>query len=158
MLMAILLAVFIGVPVVEIATFIKVGAQLGALNTIIFIFFTAFLGVVLVRWQGFHAVQELREAMDAGKAPVVEIASGALLLLAGVLLLIPGFVTDAAGFALLIPPLRKALAGWLTAKAAQNAQVHVRTGAGGTVIEAEVVEVEEDPERIGHDGSPWRKK
>ncbi len=158
MALAILLLVLVGVPVVEIATFIKAGAQVGVFGVIAFTFLTAFLGVALVRWQGFQALQELRRTMDAGKPPVVEIASGALLLLAGVLLLIPGFVTDAAGFALLVPPLRRALAAWLTAKAAETAQVRVRTGEGATIIEAEVVEIDEEAGRIGHgdSDSPWR--
>ncbi len=154
----VLLALFIGLPVIEIATFIKVGAQVGAFNTIAFIFLTAFLGVILVRWQGFQALAELRKAMDEGRPPVAEIASGALLLLAGVLLLIPGFVTDGLGFVLLIPPLRKMLARWLVSSMNVKSEVHVRRGPGGTVIEAEVVEIEEDPPAIGHDASPWTKK
>ena len=154
----ILLALFIGLPVIEIATFIKVGAKVGAFNTIAFIFLTAFLGVILVRWQGFQALAELRRAMDEGRPPMLEIASGALLLLAGVLLLIPGFVTDAAGFLLLVPPLRRLLARRLIAGMEMRAEVHVRQGPGGAVIDAEVVEIEDDPKALGHDGSPWNRK
>jgi len=165
MVFLILLAIFIGVPVVEIATFIKVGGEIGIFSTIAFTFFTAFLGVVLVRWQGFQALEEMRQAMDAGKPPVMEIVGGALILLAGVLLLVPGFVTDAIGFILLVPPLRRAIAaaiiGWLE----RNAVVSARTGPGGvTVIEAEVVEIDGEPVPLerdkrdkGGDESPWRK-
>jgi len=161
MVFIILLALFIGIPALELATFIKVGAQVGVFNTIAFTFLTAIIGVALVRHQGFQALTELRQAADEGRPPVLEIASGALLLLAGILLFIPGFITDALGFLLLVPPLRKALAAWAIARFARQAQAraHVRTGpSGATIIEAEVVELDDDPERIGHEDSPWRKK
>jgi len=161
MVFIILLALFVGIPALELATFIKVGAQVGVFNTIAFTFLTAIIGVGLVRHQGFQALTELRQAADEGRPPVLEIVSGALLLLAGVLLFIPGFITDAIGFVLLIPPLRKALAAWIVARLASQvqAQAHVCTDpSGATIIEAEVVEIEDEPERIGHEDSPWRKK
>lgn len=158
MVLLLLLVLFVGIPAVEIATFIRIGAAVGVFNTVAFTFLTAFLGVVLVRWQGFRALEELKQAMDAGRPPVLEIVSGALLLLAGILLLIPGFVTDAAGFLLLVPPLRRLLATLILARLAEKAEVRVRETPGGTVIEAEVVEVVEDPERLEHRDSPWKDK
>ena len=164
MVFIILLALFFGVPTVEIAVFIKAGAAIGVFNTIAFTFFTAFLGVVLVRWQGLQALEELRRAMEEGRPPVLEIVSGALLVLAGILLLIPGFVTDALGFLLLIPPLRKGLAALFLARMAARAEVRAHAEPGVTIIEAEIVD-EEPPapprldgreERKGP-GSPWRE-
>ncbi len=158
MVLLLLLALFIGIPAVEIATFIRVGAAVGVFNTVAFTFLTAFLGVVLVRWQGFRALEELRQAMDEGRPPVLEIVSGALLLLAGILLLIPGFVTDAAGFLLLVPPLRRLLAGLILSRLAEKAEVRVRETPAGTVIEAEVVEIVEEPGQLEHRDSPWKDK
>ncbi len=158
MVLLLLLALFIGIPAVEIATFIRVGAALGVFNTVAFTFLTAFLGIVLVRWQGFRALEELRQAMDEGRPPVLEIVSGALLLLAGILLLIPGFVTDAAGFLLLVPPLRRLLAGLILSRLTEKAEVRVHETPAGTVIEAEVVEIVEEPGRLEHRDSPWKDK
>ncbi len=158
MVLLLLLALFIGIPAVEIATFIRVGAALGVFNTVAFTFLTAFLGIVLVRWQGFRALEELRQAMDEGRPPVLEIVSGALLLLAGILLLIPGFVTDAAGFLLLVPPLRRLLAGLILSRLTEKAEVRVHETPAGTVIEAEVVEIVEEPGRLEHGDSPWKDK
>ncbi len=132
-----LLAIVV-VPAVEIATFIQVGGRIGALATILLTIFTAVLGILLVRLQGFLALTDLHRAMAEGRAPFAEMLSGALLLLAGVCLLIPGFVTDGIGFLLLIPPLRRALAR-LLANALFRPVPATRPGAG--VIEVEVVEV-----------------
>ncbi len=158
MVLLLLLALFIGIPAVEIATFIRVGAAVGVFNTVAFTFLTAFLGIVLVRWQGFRALEELRLAMDEGRPPVLEIVSGALLLLAGILLLVPGFVTDAAGFLLLVPPVRRLLASLILSRLVAKADVRVRETPAGTVIEAEVVEIVEEPGRIEHRDSPWKDK
>ncbi len=147
MLLLMLLLLFVGIPAVEIATFIQVGARIGVFNTIFFTFFTAVLGVILVRWQSLQTLDELRAALAAGRPPAVELVSGSLLLLAGILLLIPGFVTDAVGFLLLVPPLRRLVALLILqrlAAGAVTAEQPVRRPSGGMVIEAEVVEVREE--------------
>ena len=152
MVFLVLLALFVGIPVVEIATYIKVGGQIGVLGAIGFTFLTAFIGVVLVRWQGLQALSELRRAGEEGRPPVIEMAAGALLALAGILLLIPGFVTDAVGFVLLVPPLRRALAAWLVSRARV-----AQPAPGVTIIEAEVVDIDEDDACLPRrDDSPWR--
>jgi UPF0716 protein FxsA len=174
MFLLVLLFLLVGVPALEIAAFIHVGARIGVFNTIAFTFLTAILGVILVRWQSLQTLDELRAAMDAGRPPALELVSGALLLLAGMLLLIPGFVTDAAGFLLLVPPLRRAAAALLLRRLLAGADVRFRRAPGGTVIEAEVVEVWEEeppsgsegkgggsntPPRLGGEGrdTPWRR-
>ncbi len=150
MFLLILLLLFVGIPAVEIATFIQVGTKIGVFNTVFFTFFTAALGVVLVRWQSLQTLDELRAALNAGRPPAVELISGSLLLLAGLLLLIPGFVTDAIGFLLLVPPLRRLVALFILkrlAAGAEMAEMRVHRSPGGTIIEAEVVEVwEEGPD------------
>jgi len=144
-----LLAIVV-VPAVEIATFIEVGGRIGALPTILLTIFTAVLGILLVRLQGFIALADLQQAMAEGRAPFAEMLSGALLLLAGICLLIPGFVTDSIGFLLLVPPLRRMLAR-LLANALFRPLPTTRPGAG--IIEVEVVEVR-DAERPNDDLPP----
>ena len=111
---AILLLLFIGVPLVEIYFLIKVGGVVGALPTVFLVVFTAVLGVMLLRFQGISTMQRVQATLARGEVPAVPMLEGALLLVAGALLLTPGFVTDAIGFLLLIPPLRQALVrAWL---------------------------------------------
>ena len=148
----IILLFLVVIPAVEIATFIRVGHVIGALPTILLTLFTAALGIVLVRLQGFVALSDLQRAMLEGRAPFTEMLSGALLLLAGILLLIPGFVTDAIGFLLLVPPLRRGLARLLTRALFEPLPVPAPGGMGDIpdvaetrIIEAEIIEIREPP-------------
>jgi len=104
-----LLLLFIAVPLAEIWLLLQVGGTIGALPTIGLVVLTAAVGAVLVRAQGFSTILEVRRSLDAGEVPAVAIVEGIFLLVAGALLLTPGFVTDAIGFACLVPPLRRAV-------------------------------------------------
>lgn len=104
---AVLLGLFIGVPLLELYVLIEVGQSLGALSTVALCILTAFAGSALIRAQGFTTVTRVRGSLDKGELPAVEMIEGAFLLLAGMLLLTPGFITDAIGFACLVPPLRR---------------------------------------------------
>jgi UPF0716 protein FxsA len=101
------LLVFVGVPLLELYLLIQVGSEIGALPTIGLSILTAILGSWLVRVQGFSVLLRVRGMLDRGEVPALEVLDGALLLIAGVMLLLPGFITDALGFLLLIPPLRR---------------------------------------------------
>ena len=94
------------VPILEISVFVVVGGQIGVLSTIGLILLTAIIGAFLLRWQGFQVLSKLQTESDAGKIPGREIVHGAMILVAGVLLLTPGFVTDTIGFLLFIPGIR----------------------------------------------------
>lgn len=107
---------FLLVPMLEIYLLIKVGSLIGALPTILLVIFTAVLGAFLMRVQGFSTLQKVRLALSRGEVPATTLLEGLLLMVAGVLLLIPGFFTDTLGFLLLVPPLRRRLAGWLLAR------------------------------------------
>jgi UPF0716 protein FxsA len=106
----ILALLFLIVPLVEIYVLIQVGGVIGALWTVILVVLTAVLGGGLMRFQGLTTFLRFRNRLDVGELPAEELVEGILLLLAGALLLTPGFVTDAVGFALLVPPLRRQLA------------------------------------------------
>ncbi|MCG6886019.1 MAG: FxsA family protein [Proteobacteria bacterium] len=111
-----LLLLFLLVPLVEIYFLIKVGDVIGAGWTVFLVVFTAVLGVWLLRVQGISTVYKVQATLEQGELPATAILEGMLLLVAGALLLTPGFVTDTIGFLLLIPPLRARLAGWMLLK------------------------------------------
>lgn len=103
------LLVFVGTPLIELYFLLKIGSIVGALPTILLSVFTAALGGFLVRAQGLSVLMRVRAMVERGEVPAFEVMDGAILLLCGFSLLLPGFVTDAIGFLLLIPPLRHAL-------------------------------------------------
>ncbi len=100
---------FIGTPLIELYFLLKVGSMIGALPTILLALFTAALGGYLVRAQGLSVLMRVRAMLNQGVMPAFEMFDGAILLLCGFSLLLPGFVTDVVGFLLLIPSLRHAL-------------------------------------------------
>lgn len=104
-----LFLLFLLVPIAEIYVLIEVGEVIGAGWTILFVIGTAILGAWLVKLQGLVTMQRGQEAIRRGETPALEMLEGMTLLVSGFLLLIPGFVTDAVGFLLLIPTLRRTL-------------------------------------------------
>lgn len=119
-----LLFLFIGMPILEISVLIRVAGEIGILNTAAFALFTAVLGAYLVKQQGIATLAKLQEESQAGRVPAQQIVEGVALLIAGAVLLTPGFITDALGFALLVPPLRIAAINWVAKKAMNNQSVH----------------------------------
>jgi UPF0716 protein FxsA len=104
---------FLAVPLVEIWLLIKVGGVIGALPTVALVVLTAVIGAALARHQGLATLQRLQATLHRGETPAIEMVEGVLLFAGALLLLTPGFFTDALGFACLIPPLRQVLALWL---------------------------------------------
>ncbi len=107
---------FIVVPMVEIGLFIQVGGLLGLWPTIAIVFLTAVIGASLVRSQGIATLTSVQKKLQQGEMPTQEIVEGMLLAVAGVLLLTPGFMTDALGLVLLLPPSRAKIAQLLMQK------------------------------------------
>jgi UPF0716 protein FxsA len=101
-----LFALFIVVPLVEIAVLIQVGQWLGVLDTIGLLLLISLVGVWLVKRQGSGTLRRIREDLEYGRMPTDSLLDGGLLMTAGVLLLVPGFVTDFFGLLLLLPPVR----------------------------------------------------
>ena len=108
-MLRILLILFLTIPVIEIYLLIEVGSLIGALSTVVLVVFTAVLGAVLLRLQGFSTMQRVRGMLAQGEIPALEMMEGVVLLISGVMLLTPGFFTDAVGFLGLVPFLRRAL-------------------------------------------------
>ena len=106
----------IGIPAIEIYLMIKVGGIIGALNTIILIFFTAITGVYFAKIAGLSALKSGLNQLVKNELPIYEIISGAALAFAALLLIIPGFLTDVFGFLLIIPITRKFFIQSISAK------------------------------------------
>lgn len=106
------LLLFMLIPIVEMWILIEVGGWIGALPTIGLVVLTATIGLSLLKQQGLSTLMRARRKMDEGAIPASELVSGVMIAVGGALLLTPGFVTDALGFALLIPQTRK----WLLFK------------------------------------------
>lgn len=105
--MRLLFLPFLIIPVIELYVLIKVGSAIGVLSTIALLFGAAVVGLGLVRWQGLTTLHRMRVTLARGELPAMELAEGAIVLLGGLFLLTPGFVTDAFAFVCLIPPLRR---------------------------------------------------
>jgi len=100
---------FLVLPIAEIFVLIKVGQWIGALPTVFLVVFGAVLGALLIRHQGFMTLTRVRASMERGEVPAEAMLEGAVLFASGILLLVPGFLTDLAGLVALLPPVRRAL-------------------------------------------------
>jgi UPF0716 protein FxsA len=102
-----LLLLIIGIPILEIYLFIKIGTQIGAFNTISLIFITAIIGIIYVRYEGFNTLKSGMSQLVKNELPIYEIISGAALAFAAFLLILPGFATDILGLLIVFPLTRK---------------------------------------------------
>ena len=103
------LVLIIGIPLIEIYLFIKIGSQIGAFNTVLLILTSAVIGVAYARYEGFNTLKSGIGQLVKNEMPVYEIISGATLAFAAFLLILPGFATDLIGILLVIPFTRKIL-------------------------------------------------
>ncbi len=157
MAIIILLALILG-PLIEIAVFIQVGGAIGLWPTLILIVVTALLGTWQLRAQGLATLRRARSQIDRGVMPARELFDGVCLLLAGVLLLVPGFVTDAIGALLFVPALREVLRRVIGRRIAASAETrvfvdgkevyHRRPGDG--VIDGDYRDVTEQDNKSGN--------
>ncbi len=135
-------ALLIGVPIIEIGLFIQVGDLIGLWATLATVVLTAIAGTALLRRQGLSVLNRLRATLERDELPVTELFDGVCLLVAGVALLTPGFMTDAVGFLLFLPPVRAAIALALLHRISVRMQNHRQpgprpTGERGTVIDGD---------------------
>ena len=156
---------FLMVPIIEIALFIQVGGAIGLWPTLAIVILTAVLGTWLVKTQGRLALGQLRSSFEQLNDPTEPLAHGAMILVAGALLLTPGFFTDAVGFALLIPQVRMSVYRYLRSKVTVAkfqmgpGTMHGRSYPGdgrrdprGDVIDGEYEEVKTERPRSGPSG------
>ncbi|MCY0092823.1 FxsA family protein [Hoeflea ulvae] len=154
----------LAVPLAEIAAFVVIGGQIGVWATLGMVLFTAILGSFLLRWQGVGLFNRINAEMRANRVPGRELVHGVMILIAGVLLLTPGFVTDSLGFLLFVPAIRDGV--WRLIKDRivvqtmggfsadpRNPGADPRRGSGAP---DGVVDLNEDEyERTNDSSSPW---
>tara|TARA_Y100000591_G_scaffold71089_1_gene59151 strand:+ start:222 stop:653 length:432 start_codon:yes stop_codon:yes gene_type:complete len=138
----VLLAVIL-IPIVEIYLFIKIGSQIGAINTIILIFTTAIIGVYYAKYEGLNTLRSGMTQIIKNQIPAHELISGAAIAFAAILLIIPGFATDLVGFLLIIPITRKLILGKLNKKFEKKNKDAKRND----FIEGEFEDIEDDNDR-----------
>lgn len=132
------LFLFLGAVLLEIFGFAWVGGAVGALATVALVVITAVVGLWVFRRQGVAHWQRMQAMLRRGEVPAADLLEGWLLMLAAVLLVVPGFFSDAIGFALLVPPLRAVAARWLLGRSGMwVSAVRRRGAAAGQTIEGE---------------------
>jgi len=131
--------IFIGIPALEIFLLIKIGGEIGALNTVALIFLTAIIGIYFAKLQGIQTLKSGMVNLYQNKVPIYEMITGASIAIAALLLIIPGFFTDLIGFLLLIPFTRKVLFS-LTIKNRQNTKAENQN----KTIDGEIVDNKKD--------------
>lgn len=167
-----LLLAFVAVPMIEIALFISVGGAIGLWPTLAIVLLTAMLGTHLVRSQGLAAIGNVQRSFNELNDPTEPLAHGAMILIAGVLLLTPGFFTDALGFALLTPPFRSAVFHYarkrvrvqsFTMGSAGSAQFHANMpqrpthSAQADIIDGEFSEIDPDAKPVANQDETVKK-
>ena len=115
MLLKLFLA-FTIVPIIEIYLLIEIGSMFGALTAVSLVILTGFFGAFLARMQGLQTLYRMQESLREGRMPSGELLDTLLIVIAGLVLLTPGFLTDSAGFLLLIPTTRNSIKYWLQRK------------------------------------------
>ena len=108
-----LLLAFTIIPIIEIYLLIEIGSFFGVLTAITFVILTGFLGAFMARMQGLQTLFRIQESLREGRMPSGELLEALLIVIAGLVLLTPGFLTDSAGFLLLIPTTRNTIISWL---------------------------------------------
>mgnify|MGYP001179031013 CR=1 FL=1 len=132
--------IFIGLPALEIFLLIKIGGEIGALNTVALIFLTAIVGIYYARIQGIQTLRSGLINVYQNRVPIYELISGASIAIAALLLIIPGFFTDIFGFFLLIPFTRNIL----FKLAFRKGPINKETKKGSKTIDGEIIEKNKD--------------
>lgn len=165
----VLFLLLVAMPIAEVATFIEVGGRIGLWPTILCVISTAALGTFIIRLQGIGLIQRVQTQINQGALPAFEIFSGVCLLVAGALLLTPGFITDGLGFLLLWPTARKAVFAYASRHikvanaAAREGRPQANSGSRGPepptedIIDVDYVEIDE-PDDMPPPGRGWGGK
>ena len=130
------------IPILEIYLFIKIGSQIGAFNTILLIFLTAFIGIYYAKYEGLNTIRSGFVQIVKNQTPAYEIISGAAIAFAAILLILPGFATDFLGFLLIFPITRKLIFGNLSNKFKKKDQVNEKN-----FIDGEYEDIEDNDDR-----------
>ncbi len=111
-----LLLLFVGVPLMELALLLRIGEWIGAWPTFAIVILTGVLGATLAKLEGWRVMLRIQQDLEQGRMPAPYILDGVMILVAGAMLITPGFITDIAGFLLLLPPFRLLVKQWIRRK------------------------------------------
>ena len=136
-----ILLTIILVPVIEIYLLIKIGSQIGAITTIFMIFMTAIIGVYYAKYEGLNTLKSGFSQLNKNETPAYEVISGAAIAFAALLLIVPGFVTDALGFLLIFPLTRKLIFNRLAKK------IKPKENKKNNFIDGDFEDIEDDNDR-----------
>ncbi|MFC3326576.1 FxsA family protein [Mesorhizobium cantuariense] len=152
----------LALPLLEIAGFVVVGRQVGALATVGLVLASSIAGALLLRHQGFSVMTRIRAEMDAGRDPSRQLAHGAMIVLAAILLIIPGFITDIIGLLLFLPPIRDL--AWRALKGRVVLATNFSTGGFRSRQRDKTIDLDDgdysrsdDYARGPDHNSPWRR-
>jgi UPF0716 protein FxsA len=151
-----LLLAILSLPIVEIAVLIYVGSSIGVFPTIGLIILTGFLGMMLLRIQGFAVLSRIRAEIDQGQIPDKSLADAAMIALAGIFLIIPGFISDIIGILLFLPPVRALIR---SAIGRRVSIVRSSAGARPDVVDldpADYQRTDANTDTAANASSPWR--
>lgn len=160
------------VPLMEIAAFVLIGGQIGVWATLAMVVVTAIIGSFLLRWQGVSLLRRIQGEMAAHRLPAKDLVRGAMLVIAGILLLTPGFVTDTVGFLLFVPPVQDAIWSFVKTRvtlvgpgmSGEQAHSHNHNHGGspsgpsrpGQAVHGEgIVDLDPDDYHDNNPDSPW---
>ncbi|WP_319946002.1 FxsA family protein [Mesorhizobium sp. AR07] len=152
----------LALPLLEIAGFVVVGRQIGTLATVGLVLASSIAGAMLLRHQGFSVMTRIRAEMDAGRDPSRQLAHGAMIVLAAILLIIPGFITDIFGLLLFLPPVRDL--AWRALKGRVVLATNFSTGGFRGRQRDKTIDLDDGDYSRGDDykrgpdhNSPWRR-
>ena len=140
MVLALVAIALIVMPLIELYVIIEVGSAIGAWNTIGILILVALVGVWLTKHEGFYVLRRMRQQIDAGNMPTDELIDGSLILLGGLLLILPGFISDAFGLVVLFPPTR-ALIRNVVKRRVRITTIRRYNGRGGPASGPPVIDV-----------------
>ena len=134
------LILILGIPLIEIYLFIKIGSQIGALNTVLLILITAIVGIWYARYEGFNTLRSGMSQLVRNEVPLYEMISGAAIAFAALLLILPGFATDIIGILLIFPVTRKIILSKYSKKYSSKKK---SKNVGKNFIEGEYEDIED---------------
>jgi UPF0716 protein FxsA len=151
-----LMLVFLGLPLLEIAVLIQVGQAIGFWPTLGLLVLSAAAGMIVIRQQGLSMVGRMFDSMSRGRFAVTSIVDSYAVIVAGCLLIVPGFITDALGLALLVPPLRSIILGAMLPGIAGRRRVDQRATSQNRPSEPRPTVIEGTFERLDDEGDKKR--
>jgi len=143
---------------IEIAVFIIVGGRLGVMPTLALLLGFMLAGIILLRVQGKGLLQRIRQELESGRTPDREIIEGLMIVMASILLIIPGFVSDLIGVLLFLPPIRAIFWRYMSKYVISSMKIYPRSSKDGQKFNGDIIDLDSNEyQGAGDESSPWRR-